>query len=287
LPYSVGRWQPALVECRLRSLAGSQFRQGDTVSYETILTSTQGNVGLIQLNRPQALNALSGQLQREGAAALHEFEQDPEIRCIVITGSDMAFSAGADIKEMGARSAGEMLDRFGDSILTRLRRARKPIIAAVSGYCFGGGCELALGCDMIVASETAQFGQPEIKIGVIPGAGGTQRWTRIVGKSRAMEIMLTGDPITAQKALEWGLVNRVVPVESYMAEAKKLAANIAGRAPLAARFAKEAVLKAQDVALEHGLDYESRLFTMLFSTEDQKEGMRAFVEKRAPVWKGK
>jgi enoyl-CoA hydratase len=255
--------------------------------YETVLTSTEGHVGLIQLNRPQALNALSSQLQREGAAALQEFEQNAEIGCVVISGSDKAFSAGADIKEMGARSSGEMLDRFGDSILTRIRRARKPIIAAVSGYCFGGGCELALGCDIIVASETAQFGQPEIKIGVIPGGGGTQRWTRIVGKARAMEIMLTGDPIPAAKALEWGLINRVVPVESYMAEAVKLAAVIASRPPLAARLAKEAVLKAQDVALEHGLDYESRLFSLLFSTEDQKEGMRAFVEKRAPVWKGR
>jgi enoyl-CoA hydratase len=255
--------------------------------YETVLTSTEGHVGLIQLNRPQALNALSSQLQREGAAALQEFEQNAEIGCVVISGSDKAFSAGADIKEMGARSSGEMLNRFGDSILTRIRRARKPVIAAVSGYCFGGGCELALGCDIIVASETAQFGQPEIKIGVIPGGGGTQRWTRIVGKARAMEIMLTGDPIPAAKALEWGLINRVVPVESYMAEAVKLAAVIASRPPLAARLAKEAVLKAQDVALEHGLDYESRLFSLLFSTEDQKEGMRAFVEKRAPVWKGR
>ncbi|MEP7200381.1 MAG: enoyl-CoA hydratase-related protein, partial [Chloroflexota bacterium] len=224
---------------------------------------------------------------RESAAALQECEQDANIRCVIITGSEKAFSAGADIKEMGARSSGEMLDRFTESILTRVRRARKPVIAAVSGYCFGGGCELALGCDLIVASETAQFGQPEIKIGVIPGGGGTQRWTRIVGKQRAMEIMLTGDPISAQQALAWGIVNRVVPVESYLDEAKRLAAVIASRAPIAARMAKEAVLKAQDIALEHGLDYESRLFTMLFATEDQKEGMRAFVEKRAPVWKGR
>jgi enoyl-CoA hydratase len=233
------------------------------------------------------LNALSSQLQREAAEALDTFERNPEVRCVIITGNERAFSAGADIKEMSSRSTGEMLDRFSGSILTTVRRARKPIIAAVSGYCFGGGCEIALGCDLIVASETAQFGQPEIKIGVIPGGGGTQRWTRIVGKVRAMEIMLTGDPIPAQKALEWGLVNRVTPVEQYLDEAKRLAAVIASRAPLAARLAKEAVLKAQDIALEHGLDFESRLFTMLFSTEDQKEGMRAFVEKRAPVWKGR
>lgn len=257
------------------------------MSYEQIISSTEGMVGIIQLNRPQALNALSRQLQSEAAQALNEFDQNPAVRCVIVTGNDRAFSAGADIKEMSAQSSGAMLDRFGDSILTRVRRARKPIIAAVSGYCFGGGCELALGCDMIVASETAQFGQPEIKIGVIPGGGGTQRWTRIVGKARAMEIMLTGDPISAQQALAWGIINRVVPVESYMAEAKKLASAIAGRAPLAARMAKEAVLKAQDIALEHGLDYESRMFTMLFSTEDQKEGMQAFIEKRAPEFKGK
>jgi enoyl-CoA hydratase len=252
-----------------------------------VLASTEGHVGLIQLNRPQALNALSGQLQREAADALEAFERSPDVRCVIITGNERAFSAGADIKEMSHRSSGEMLNRFSGSILTTVRHARKPIIAAVSGYCFGGGCEIALSCDLIVASETAQFGQPEIKIGVIPGGGGTQRWTRIVGKHRAMEIMLTGDPIPAQKALAWGLVNRVVPVEQYLDEAKRLAAVIASRAPLAARMAKEAVLKAQDIALEHGLDFESRLFTLLFSTEDQKEGMQAFVEKRAPVWKGR
>src|SRR4051794_30311996 len=224
--------------------------------YEQIVVSTEGMVGIIQLNRPQALNALSRQLQSEAAQALNEFDQNHDVRCVIITGNERAFSAGADIKEMSSQSAGQMLDRFGESILTRVRRAHKPVIAAVSGYCFGGGCELALGCDMIVASETAQVGQPEIKIGVVPGGGGTQRWTRIVGKARAMEIMLTGDPISAQQALAWGVINRVVPVESYMAEAKKLAATVASRAPLAARMAKEAVLKAQDIALEHGLDYE-------------------------------
>jgi enoyl-CoA hydratase len=252
-----------------------------------VLTTIEGNVGIIQLNRPHALNALSSQLQREAAEALEAFERNPDVRCVIITGNERAFSAGADIKEMSGRSSGEMLNRFSGSILTTVRHARKPIIAAVSGYCFGGGCEIAISCDLIVASETAQFGQPEIKIGVIPGGGGTQRWTRIVGKQRAMEIMLTGEPIPAQKALAWGLVNRVTPVEQYLDEAKRLAAVIASRAPLAARMAKEAVLKAQDIALEHGLDYESRLFTLLFSTEDQKEGMRAFVEKRAPVWQGR
>lgn len=256
------------------------------MTYETIITSTEGNVGIIQLNRPQGLNALNSQLQSEAAQALQEFEQNPEIRCIVITGNEKAFSAGADIKEMGPRSTAGMLDRFSESILTRLRRTRKPVIAAVSGHCYGGGCELALACDMVVASETAKFGQPEINIGIIPGAGGTQRWTRIVGKARAMEINLLGTPISAQQALAWGVVNRVVPVESYLDEAKKLAAEVASKAPIAARMVKDAVNKAQDLTLEHGLDYESRLFAILFSTEDQKEGMRAFVEKRKPEWKG-
>lgn len=257
------------------------------MAYETIITSVDGQTGIIQLNRPQALNALSAQLQREGVEALLAFDADPQVRCIILTGSDKAFSAGADIKEMSGRSSAEMLDRFNTSLFSALRRAHKPVIAAVSGYCFGGGCEVALACDMIVASETAQFGQPEIKIGVIPGGGGTQRWTRIVGKARAMEIMLTGDPIPAAKALAWGIVNAVAPLDSYMAEARKLAARAGSQAPLAARMAKEAVLKAQDMPLEHGLDYENRLFTLLFGTEDQKEGMRAFVEKRKPDWKGR
>src|SRR5437773_390519 len=256
------------------------------MAFETIISSVEANIGLIQLNRPQVLNALNAQLQSEAAQALQEFEQSADVRCVIITGNDKAFSAGADIKEMGPRSAAGMLDRFNASILSTVRRARKPIIAAVSGHCYGGGCELALACDLIVASETARFGQPEINIGVIPGGGGTQRWTRIVGKARAMEIMLTGNPITGHKALEWGLVNRVVPVEQYLGEARKLAAEVAGKAPLAVRMAKDAVGKAQDISLENGLDYESRLFSLLFSTEDQKEGMRAFVEKRKPNWRG-
>ncbi|MBI1800784.1 MAG: enoyl-CoA hydratase/isomerase family protein [Chloroflexi bacterium] len=255
--------------------------------YETVITSVENNVGLITLNRPQALNALSAKLSAELADALTEFLQDAEVRCIVITGNEKAFSAGADIKEMGPRQSTDMLDRFTSSIWTLLRRARKPVIAAVSGHCYGGGCELALACDMIVASETAKFGQPEINIGIIPGAGGTQRWTRIVGKARAMEIVLTGKPISAQQAMAWGVVNRVAPVETYLSEAKRLAAEIAAQPPVAARMAKEAVIKAEDLTLENGLDFESRLFAMLFSTEDQKEGARAFVEKRKPIWKGR
>jgi len=257
------------------------------MAYETIITSIEDRTGIIQLNRPQALNALNAQLQRECGEALQAFDGDPQVRCIIITGSDKAFSAGADVKEMGDRSAVEMLDRFSMSVFGIIRRIHKPVIAAVSGYCFGGGCELALCCDMIVASETAQFGQPEIKLGIIPGAGGTQRWTRIAGKPRAMEIMLTGDPVPAAKALAWGVVNAVVPLDRCLAEAKKLAARIAGQAPVAARMAKDAVLRAQDLTLEAGLDYENRLFTTLFATEDQKEGMRAFIEKRKAEWKGR
>ncbi len=254
--------------------------------YETVITSIENNVGIIQLNRPQVLNALSAQLSSDLSDTLNEFNQNPEIRCIIITGSEKAFSAGADIKEMGPRSTVGMLEGGRLSFADALRRVRKPVIAAVSGHCLGGGCEIALSCDMIVASETARFGQPEINIGVIPGAGGTQRWVRVVGKARAMEIVLTGKPISAQKALEWGIVNRVVPVESYLDEAKRLAAEIASQAPIAVRMAKDAVLKSFDTTLEVGLEYERQLFSLLFSTEDQKEGMRAFAEKRKPEWKG-
>jgi enoyl-CoA hydratase len=257
------------------------------MSYESILTNVESNVGVIQLNRPEALNVLSAQLLNELAEALRNFLQADEVRCILIAGNEKAFSAGADIKEMGSGQLVDMLERFTSSIFSLLRRARKPVIAAVGGHCYGGGCELALACDMIVASESAKFGQPEINVGIIPGAGGTQRWTRIVGKARAIEIMLTGTVISAQKALEWGIINRVVPVENLLDEAKRLAAEVASKAPLAVRTAKEAVIKAQDMTLENGLDFENRVFSMLFGTEDQKEGMRAFIEKRKPQWKGR
>jgi enoyl-CoA hydratase len=257
------------------------------MTHESVLTSIEDNVGIIQLNRPETLNVLSFQLLSELNDALASFFHDKEVRCIIVAGSEKAFCAGADLKEMGSRRLMEMLDRFGSTVFTMLRRAKKPVLAAVSGHCYGGGCELALACDMIVASETAKFGQPEINVGIIPGAGGTQRWTRIVGKARAMEIMLTGTPIDARKALEWGVVNRIVPLKDLHHEAKELASMIASKAPLAVQKAKEAVLKAQDVTLENGLDYENLLFTMLFASEDQKEGMRAFLEKRKPQWQGK
>jgi enoyl-CoA hydratase len=257
------------------------------MTYEMIIVSIEDHIGIIQLNRPEALNALNDHLLSELAEALKSFNEDDEVRCVILTGSEKSFCSGADLKEMFSREPGDMIDRYTSSIFGLLRQCPKPTIAAVSGYCLAAGCELALACDMIVASKTAQFGQPEINVGIIPGAGGTQRWPRIVGKAHAMEIMLTGAPIDAQRALEWGIVNRVVSFDELLNEAKKLAATIAAKPALAARMAKDAVLKAQDLTLGSGLDYENRLFALLFGTEDQKEGMRAFIEKRKPHWKGR
>jgi enoyl-CoA hydratase len=258
------------------------------MAYENILVERQdGKVGLIRLNRPKALNALNGALMREMIDALETFDQDPEVGCIVITGDERAFAAGADIKEMAGATAVDMLSRDTISLWDRLSRIRKPIIAAVSGWCLGGGNELAMACDMIVASETAKFGQPEITIGVIPGAGGTQRLTRAVGKSIAMEMILNNRTLTAEEALRFGLANRVVPVADYLNEALKLAREIAARAPLAVRLAKDAINKAFESTLAEGVAAERRNFYFLFATEDQKEGMAAFVEKRDPQWKGK
>jgi enoyl-CoA hydratase len=257
------------------------------MNYDMIIASIEDHIGIIELNRPEALNALNDRLLDELADAIKLFIQNNEVRCMIITGSEKSFCAGADLKEMVSRESRDILDRFTSSIFGLLRQCPKPTIAAVSGYCFAGGCELALACDMIVASKSAQFGQPEINVGIMPGAGGTQRWTRTVGKARAMEIMLTGAPINAQKALEWGIVNRVVSFDELLNEAKKLATTIVAKPALAIRMAKDAVLKAQDLTLTTGLDYENRLFALLFGTEDQKEGMRAFIEKRKPQWKGR
>ncbi len=257
------------------------------MTYDTIILTVEDHVGLIQLNRPEALNALNDRLLGELADGLKYFIQQDKVRCIIITGSEKSFSAGADLKEMVSREPRDILDWLTFSIFVLLRRCPKPVIAAVSGYCFAGGCELALACDMIVASETARFGQTEINVGIMPGAGGTQRWTRTVGKARAMEIMLTGTPIDAQKALQWGIINRVVPFAQLLDEAKRLAVAIAAQPPLAVRMTKDAVLKAQEMSLESGLDYEYRLFAFLFGTKDQKEGMRAFIEKRKPQWQGR
>jgi enoyl-CoA hydratase len=257
------------------------------MTYDTVIASVEDQTGIIQLNRPEALNALNDHLLGELADVVKHFIQYDEVRSIIITGSEKSFSAGADLKEMSLREPWDILNRFTSSIFGLLRQCPKPVIAAVSGYCFAGGCELALACDMIIASETAKFGQPEINVGIMPGAGGTQRWTRTVGKARAMEMVLTGAPIDARKALEWGIVNRVVPFAELLDEAKRLAGAIAAKSPFAVRMAKDAVLKAQEMTLESGLNYENRLFALLFGTQDQKEGMRAFIEKRKPEWKGR
>ena len=249
--------------------------------------TSPGGIGCIQLNRPAVLNALSLQTMIELVEAFETFDNDPSIRCIVLHGNERAFAAGADITEMSDATAVTMLQRDQFSRWEKIRQTKTPVIAAVSGFALGGGCELAMICDMIVASDTAQFGQPEINIGVMPGAGGTQRLTRAVGKALAMEIVLTGRMISAQQALAAGLVNRVVPVEVYLEEALALASDVAKKAPIAARLAKESVLKSFSTTLEAGLEFERKNFYLLFATEDQREGMQAFVEKRNPTWSGK
>jgi len=256
------------------------------MSYELILTETRGRVGLITLNRPQALNALNSQLMREVMDALESFDKNDTIGAMVITGTEKAFAAGADIKEMADKTIEQMMDRDHVAVFGRIRTIRKPVIAAVSGWALGGGCEVALSCDMIVASESAQFGQPEINIGVIPGAGGTQRLTRSVGKAIAMEMILNDRRLSAQEARQFGLVNRVVPVEGYLEEAIQLAEEIAARAPLAVRAAKRLINQSFERTLTDGLAAEKQEFYNLFASEDQKEGMQAFIEKRKPEWKG-
>lgn len=256
------------------------------MSDELILTRLEGKVGIIQFNRPKALNALSPALMGEAMSALEAFDRNPAVGAMVITGSERAFAAGADIKEMAQASVVDMLHNPFIDYWDRLRRISKPVIAAVSGFAFGGGCELAMACDMIVASETAVFGQPEINLGVIPGAGGTQRLTRAVGKALAMEMVLNDRRLSAAEAAQYGLVNRVVPVELYLEEAVKLAQQIAARAPVAVRLAKEAINAVYEMPLQAGLAHERRLFYMLFATADQKEGMEAFVHKRAANWQG-
>ncbi|MCL4804432.1 MAG: enoyl-CoA hydratase/isomerase family protein [Anaerolineae bacterium] len=256
------------------------------MTYENILTRIEGRAGVVQLNRPKALNALNRELMTELMDALAAFDADPAIGCMVVAGSERAFAAGADIKEMATATPTTMMTNSFIDLWDRLRAMGKPIIAAVSGFALGGGCELAMACDMIVASETAQFGQPEINLGVIPGAGGTQRMTLAVGKAVAMEMVLNGRYLSAAEALRYGLVNRVYPVEVYLEEAIRLANEIAARAPVAVRLAKEAVNAAFEMPLRAGLDHERRLFYLLFGTADQKEGMDAFVNKRKPNWSG-
>ena len=255
--------------------------------YTSILTEIHNRVGLVRLNRPKALNALNSIMLTELMDVLDKFDADEDIGVVVITGNKRAFAAGADIKEMMDVTAVEMFLSDSISQFDRIRGVTKPVIAAVSGYCLGGGNELAMSCDMILASETARFGQPEINIGVIPGAGGTQRLARTVGKAITMEMVLNNRTLSAEEALRFGLVNKVVPVEHYLEEALNLASEIASRAPLAVRMGKEAVNKAFDTFLRDGLADERRAFYFLFSTADQKEGMAAFFEKRKPEWMGK
>ncbi len=257
------------------------------MSHKTIIAEVKGRVGLITLNRPQALNALNSELIVEVNQVLDQWEADAAIGCIVVTGSEKAFAAGADIKEMQAKTYIEAYT--GDFIGTweRISRCRKPVIAAVAGFALGGGCELAMMCDFIIAADTAKFGQPEIKIGVMPGAGGSQRLTRFVGKSKAMEMCLTGRNMDAAEAERSGLVSRVVPAADLITEAMKAADAIAGMSLPAVMMTKESVNRAYETTLGEGIRFERRVFHAMFATEDQKEGMTAFVEKRKPVWKHK
>jgi enoyl-CoA hydratase len=257
------------------------------MSYENILVSTEGRVGIVQLNRPAARNALNGALMAELVAALAAFDSDAAIGCMLITGSDKAFAAGADIKQMATATVVEMMDSEMLGAWDALTRLHKPLLAAVSGWCLGGGCELAMACDMIIASESAIFGQPEINLGVIPGAGGTQRLTRAVGKAIAMDMILSDRRLSADEAMRFGLISRVAPVETYLALALEVAAVIAAKPPVAVRTAKEAVNAAYESTLAEGMRLERRLFTLLFATDDQKEGMAAFAEKRAATWQGR
>ena len=257
------------------------------MAYTCVVVETRDRVGLIRLDRPKALNALNAQLMSELADALLKFEADENIRAIVLTGNEKAFAAGADITEMRPKS---FVDVFRENMFVTeteaFERVRKPVIAAVAGYALGGGCELAMTCDFIIAADTAKFGQPEINLGVIPGIGGTQRLTRFVGKSKAMEMTLTGRFMDAEEAERAGLVSRVVPADDLIDEAISAATKIADKSPLAVMAAKEAVNRSYETTLAEGIRFERRIFNALFATEDQKEGMDAFVEKRSPQFRG-
>jgi enoyl-CoA hydratase/carnithine racemase len=253
----------------------------------TVSAETRGAVGLARLDRPEARNALSPELMEELASICERWDEDPEVRCIVIAGGDDWFAAGADIKVMAKRTLAETLTSPAARFWPRLAALRTPLVAAVSGYALGGGCELALACDMIVASESAQFGQPEILLGIIPGGGGTQRLARVMGKQRAMELVLTGRRIGAEEAHRLGIVTRLASSEGWLDAALELAAEVAERPPLAARLAKQAVLAAEETALTAGLDHERRLYELAMATEDRVEGMNAFLEKRKPEFRGR
>ncbi len=257
------------------------------MAYETIATETRGPVGLITLNRPQVLNALNAALIGELSSAVDDFEDDPKIVCMIITGSEKAFAAGADIKEMSDLSFIEAFTRDYGAALDRIGRARKPIIAAVAGYCLGGGAELAMQCDIVIAADTARFGQPEITIGIMPGMGGTQRLPRAIGKAKAMDLILTGRLMDAKEADSVGLVSRVVPAGDLLEEAMRIAEKIADYSLPIVMMAKESVNRAFETTLSEGLRFERRLFQAMFATEDQAEGMTAFLNKRAPQFKNR
>ncbi|MGQ0742008.1 MAG: enoyl-CoA hydratase [Alphaproteobacteria bacterium] len=256
------------------------------MSYQNILVETKGPVGIVTLNRPKALNALNHALMDELTAALNAFEADPFVRCIILTGSEKAFAAGADITEMASK---DYMAVYKEDFITKnweqVTRVRKPVIAAVAGYALGGGCELAMMCDFIIAADNAQFGQPEIKLGVMPGAGGTQRLTRFAGKSKSMDMCLTGRMMDAAEAEHAGLVSRVVPASQLMDETLRIAQKIAEMPIAAVMMIKEAVNRAYETTLSEGVRFERRMFHSLFATEDQKEGMKAFVEKRKPEFR--
>ena len=254
---------------------------------DLIQSSLDGHVALLRINRPEARNALSPEVMELLAGELERLDPDPEVRCVVIAGSDKVFAAGADIKAMSERSFAEALRHPAASFWRRLAAIKTPMIAAVSGYALGGGCELALACDMIVAAEGATFGQPEITLGIIPGGGGTQRLARVLGKQRAMEYVLTGKRFDAETARAMGLVNTVAKKGEWLEEAMGLAQTVAGRPPIAARLGKQAVIAAEETALSPGLENERRLYELAMATEDRVEGMMAFLEKREPKFEGK